>query len=198
MTLDFDKANGLVPAIIQDAMTNKVLMLGYLNEEAWEKTTREGVVTFFSRTRNRLWTKGETSGNFLHVVDVEVDCDQDTVLIKVKPDGPVCHTGTDTCFKDSNRQDLTFLSYLQKFLQERHTAMPEGSYTTRLFQSGTPKIAQKVGEEAVELVIESLLADNEEAFLGEAADLIYHLLVLLIDRGNTLDEVARVLESRHQ
>ena len=146
--LDFNKMGGLIPAIIQDVDTQKVLMLGYMNEEAYQKTLESGIVTFYSRSRQTLWTKGETSGNFLHVVSVKADCDQDTLLIEVHPDGPVCHTGTDTCWGDVNRQDILFLKELQDFIEKRHQEMPEGSYTTSLFQSGINKIAQKVGEEA--------------------------------------------------
>ena len=153
--LDFNKMGGLIPAIIQDVDTQKVLMLGYMNEEAYQKTLESGIVTFYSRSRQTLWTKGETSGNFLHVVSIKADCDQDTLLIEVHPDGPVCHTGTDTCWGDVNRQDILFLKELQDFIEKRHQEMPEGSYTTSLFQSGINKIAQKVGEEAVETLIEA-------------------------------------------
>ena len=153
MNLDFEKMGGLIPAIIQDNYTQKVLMLGFMNEEAYQKTVETGKVTFFSRTKNRLWTKGEESGNFLNVIDIKVDCDNDTLLIQVDPIGPVCHTGTDTCWGDKNSQDIMFLKVLQDFIDKRHEEMPEGSYTTSLFKSGVNKMAQKVGEEAVEAVI---------------------------------------------
>ncbi len=200
--MDFKKLNGLIPAIIQDASTDTVLMLGFMNSEALEKTREEGKVTFFSRTKNRLWTKGEESGNFLHVVEILEDCDQDTVLIKANPAGPVCHTGSDTCFneKNSSSQDpesLAFISELQQVIHTRKAEMPEGSYTTSLFNEGINKIAQKVGEEAVELVIESK-DDNDELFLNEAADLLYHLLVLLTEKGKDISDVVSVLEQRHK
>ena len=153
--LDFDKMNGLVPAIIQDADTAKVLMLGFMNREAYDKTVETGKVTFFSRTKNRLWTKGEESGNYLNVVSMKEDCDKDTLLIQVHPVGPVCHTGTDTCWGEKNEQPVMFLKLLQDFIDKRHAEMPEGSYTTSLFRSGVNKMAQKVGEEAVETVIEA-------------------------------------------
>jgi phosphoribosyl-ATP pyrophosphohydrolase len=197
MNIDFDKLNGLIPAIIQDNSTNKVLMLGFMNKEAYEKTVNEKLVTFYSRTKNRLWTKGEESGNCLDVVEITPDCDNDTVLIKVNPRGPVCHTGTDTCFNEINANPVAFLGYLQDFIQNRKETMPEGSYTTKLFQRGINKIAQKVGEEAVELVIESK-DDNEELFLNEAADLMYHLLVLLTAKGYHINDVVKVLQSRHK
>ncbi|MDP4207781.1 MAG: bifunctional phosphoribosyl-AMP cyclohydrolase/phosphoribosyl-ATP diphosphatase HisIE [Bacteroidota bacterium] len=197
MNIDFDKLNGLIPAIIQDNSTNKVLMLGFMNKEAYEKTVNEKLVTFYSRTKNRLWTKGEESGNCLDVVEITPDCDNDTVLIKVNPRGPVCHTGTDTCFNEINANPVAFLGYLQDFIQHRKETMPEGSYTTKLFQRGINKIAQKVGEEAVELVIESK-DDNEELFLNEAADLMYHLLVLLTAKGYHINDVVKVLQSRHK
>ena len=178
MTLDFSKMGGLIPAIIQDADTQKVLMLGYMNEEAYQKTLDTGIVTFFSRTRQTLWTKGETSGNFLHIVSIKADCDQDTLLIQVHPDGPVCHTGTDTCWGEENKQDILFLKDLQDFIDKRHQEMPEGSYTTSLFQSGINKIAQKVGEEAVETIIEACNG-TDERLIYEGSDLLYHLIVLL-------------------
>lgn len=198
MKIDFQKGQGLVPAVIQDDQTGKVLMLGYMNQDALSKTLVEGKVTFFSRSKSRLWTKGETSGNFLLVREVLADCDQDTLLIKVKPVGPACHTGSDTCFDESNQDALPFLAYLHGFLQQRKDQLPEGSYTTRLFEAGIPKIAQKVGEEAVELVIEALQQNNEERLLDEAADLMYHLMVLLIERGYSLSDVAAILRKRHQ
>jgi phosphoribosyl-ATP pyrophosphohydrolase/phosphoribosyl-AMP cyclohydrolase len=197
-TIDFSKGNGLVPVIVQDYLTNKVLMLAYMNEEALEKTQKEKIVTFYSRSKSRLWTKGETSGNYLHVKEILSDCDKDTLLIKVKPAGPACHTGSDTCFSEENISRIEFLAELEDFLSCRKNELPEGSYTTHLFNSGTPKIAQKVGEEAVELVIESLLKDNDDDFLNESADLVYHLIVLLLNRGYKLEDVAAVLKSRHK
>lgn len=197
MNLDFTKLNGLIPAIIQDSKTNKVLMLGFMNQEAYEKTVREKQVTFFSRTKNRLWTKGEESGNFLDVVEITPDCDNDTVLIKANPRGPVCHTGADTCFNEDNADNVLFLQYLQDLIDTRKAEMPEGSYTTKLFQKGINKIAQKVGEEAVELVIESK-DENDDLFLNEAADLIFHLLVLLTAKNYRIEDVIKVLQSRHK
>lgn len=193
--LDFTKGDGLIPAIIQDATTNKVLMLGYMNAEALQRTMDEKVVTFFSRSKNRLWTKGETSGNFLHVVEMTADCDIDTVLIKARPDGPTCHTGADTCFDEVNQPD-SFLWKLEKVIQDRKANPKEGSYTTSLFNRGINKVAQKVGEEAVELVIEAK-DDNEELFLGEAADLLYHYLILLAAKDYRLQDVIATLEKRH-
>jgi phosphoribosyl-ATP pyrophosphohydrolase/phosphoribosyl-AMP cyclohydrolase len=195
--MNFEKLNGLVPAIIQDSKTRKVLMLGFMNEEAMARTRKEGKVTFFSRTKNRLWTKGEESGNFLHVEEILEDCDKDTVLIKARPEGPVCHTGSDTCFDEVNLSGIGFLSTLQDLITSRKKEMPEGSYTTSLFQSGINKMAQKVGEEAVELVIESK-DSNDELFLNEAADLVYHLQVLLTARGFGISDVAGILEKRHR
>lgn len=194
--IDFDKTQGLVPAIIQDATTNKVLMLGYMNAEALQRTMDEKVVTFFSRSKNRLWTKGETSGNFLHAVEMIADCDNDTVLIKARPDGPTCHTGADTCFDEENQAD-NFLRKLEGVIQDRKANPKEGSYTTSLFNKGINKVAQKVGEEAVELVIEAK-DNNEELFLGEAADLLYHYLILLTAKGYQLEDVIDVLEKRHR
>ena len=188
---------GLIPAIIQDSCTGKVLMLGFMNEEALAKTQEIGKVTFFSRTKNRLWTKGETSGNFLNVVSIAVDCDNDTLLIKVKPVGPVCHTGSDTCFGETNETDLFFLSYLQDFIDRRKQEMPEGSYTTSLFKKGVNRMAQKVGEEAVETVIEATNG-TDEGFLYEASDLIYHLIVLLTSKGHRIEELAQELKKRHK
>ena len=197
MKLDFEKMGGLIPAIIQDSCTGKVLMLGFMNEEALSKTQETGKVTFFSRTKNRLWTKGETSGNFLNVVSIAVDCDNDTLLIKVKPVGPVCHTGSDTCFGETNQTDLFFLSYLQDFIDKRKAEMPEGSYTTSLFKKGVNRMAQKVGEEAVETVIEATNG-TDEGFLYEASDLIYHLIVLLTSKGHRIEELAQELKKRHK
>ena len=192
---DFSK--GLIPAIIQDAKTQKVLMLGYMNEEAYLKTITEKRVTFFSRSKNRLWTKGETSENYLEVVNHLVDCDQDTILIQANPEGPTCHTGTDTCFNEPNQDNAAWLDYLKHVIRTRKNETAEKSYTASLFQKGTHKIAQKVGEEAVELVIEALMK-NDELFKGEAADLVFHLLVLLEDRGIGLEEVIKLLQERHQ
>jgi len=192
---DFSK--GLIPAIIQDAKTQKVLMLGYMNEEAYLKTIAEKRVAFFSRSKNRLWTKGETSENYLQVVNILVDCDQDTILIQANPEGPTCHTGADTCFNESNQDNAAWLDYLKHDIRSRKNETAEKSYTASLFQKGTHKIAQKVGEEAVELVIEALMK-NDELFKGEAADLLFHLLVLLEDRGIGLEEVIKLLQERHQ
>jgi phosphoribosyl-ATP pyrophosphohydrolase/phosphoribosyl-AMP cyclohydrolase len=197
MTIDFQKVDGLVPAIIQDEFTSKVLMMGYMNQEALTKTEESGQVTFFSRTKNRLWTKGEESGNFLNVVSIAVDCDHDTLLIKVHPVGPVCHTGTDTCWNEKNEADITFLKYLQDFIKVRFQEMPEGSYTTSLFKKGVNRMAQKVGEEAVETVIEACNG-TVEGFLYEASDMLYHLIVLLTSKGYSLDDLARELKKRHK
>ena len=197
MTIDFQKSNGLVPAIIQDDQTSKVLMLGYMNEEAFAKTQESGQVTFFSRTKNRLWTKGEESGNFLNVVSIAVDCDNDTLLIKVNPVGPVCHTGAATCWNEENNGGIGFLKYLQDFIGLRYKEMPEGSYTTSLFQKGVNRMAQKVGEEAVETVIEATNG-TEEGFIYEASDLIYHLIVLLTSKGYNLDTLGNELKKRHK
>lgn len=193
--IDFSKLNGLVPCIAQDAETHVVLMLGFMNQEALARTLEEKRVTFFSRSKNRLWTKGETTGNYLHLVDIVADCDQDTLLIKVKPAGPVCHTGADTCFKESNQ--VWDLSSLEKVIEDRRANPKPGSYTTTLFQSGMNKIAQKVGEEAVELVIEAK-DTNDELFLNEAADLMYHYLVLIQAKGHSLQDVVKVLRERHK
>jgi len=195
--MDFDKMDGLVPAVIQDNVSAKVLMLGFMNREAYEKTKSEGRVTFFSRTKNRLWTKGEESGNFLDVKEIIEDCDQDTLLIKVQPHGPVCHTGSDTCFSEKNDPGILFLRRLQDLIATRKKEMPANSYTTKLFEAGINKIAQKVGEEAVELVIEAK-DDNDTLFLNESADLLYHLLVLLTQKGFDLSDVVRILEERHK
>lgn len=193
--IDFAKQNGLVPCIIQDAATNVVLMLGFMNEEAFRKTLDEKRVTFFSRSKNRLWTKGETSGNFFHLVDILLDCDQDTLLVKVNPVGPACHTGADTCFDETNAK--WDLSSLETIIKDRKANPKKGSYTTTLFDSGMNKIAQKVGEEAVELVIEAK-DDNQELFLNEAADLMYHYLVLLNAKGFSLSDVENILKTRHK
>jgi phosphoribosyl-AMP cyclohydrolase / phosphoribosyl-ATP pyrophosphohydrolase len=192
--LDFAKSNGLIPCIVQDVSTQTVLMLGYMNKEALEKTLREKRLTFFSRTKNRLWTKGETSGNYLNFVDCLMDCDQDTLLFKVSPVGPACHTGADTCFNEKN--ESSSLDFLEAIIQERKANPKPGSYTNQLLDSGMNKIAQKVGEEAVELVIEA--KDNDkDLFLGEAADLMYHYQVLLAAKGFKLADVIKVLRDRH-
>ncbi|WP_091544162.1 bifunctional phosphoribosyl-AMP cyclohydrolase/phosphoribosyl-ATP diphosphatase HisIE [Thermoflexibacter ruber] len=195
--LNFEKASGLMPAIIQDAATNKVLMLGYMNQEAFEKTQKEQIVTFYSRSKQRLWTKGETSGNFLKVKEILLDCDGDTLLIKVKPTGVVCHTGSDTCFNEVNQGKIAFLQHLQEVIRERKLQPSENSYTSKLFGKGINKIAQKVGEEAVELVIEAK-DENMNLFNNEAADLLFHFLVLLEAKGSSLDEVIDVLQERHK
>lgn len=195
--IDFNKSGGLVPAIIQDSRSGIVLMLGYMNREAYEKTVKEKKVTFFSRSRQKLWTKGETSGNFLTVKEILTDCDKDTLLIKAVPAGPVCHTGADTCFNEVNQFDsLVFLQSLETLIQERKRELPEKSYTTRLFREGISKISQKVGEEAVETIIEAMKEDKEH-FKEESADLIYHLLVLATALNVTLSEIVSVLEKRH-
>ena len=197
MTIDFEKMGGLVPAIIQDAVTQKVLMLGFMNEEAYQKTIDTKHVTFWSRTRNTLWTKGETSGNFLNLVDIKVDCDNDTLLIQAHPDGPTCHTGTDTCWGEDNvPSPLLFLTELQDFINRRKEEMPEGSYTTKLFKEGINKIAQKVGEEALETVIEATNGTNDH-LVYEASDLLYHLLVMLTEKGLRIEDVAQELQKRH-
>ena len=194
--LDFQKNDGLIPVIIQDDQTSKVLMLGYMNADALEKTLLEKRVTFFSRSKQRLWTKGESSGSFLNLVSLAKDCDNDTLLVKVNPVGPVCHTGADTCFEETNRSD-NFLLHLEKVIQDRRDNPSGKSYTTSLFKKGINKVAQKVGEEAVELVIEA--KDNDkDLFIGEAADLMYHYLVLLAAKNYTLEEVIEVLKSRHK
>ena len=197
MDLDFNKMDGLIPAIIQDNFTSKVLMLGFMNKEAYEKTVASGKVTFFSRTKNRLWTKGEESGNFLNVVSIKEDCDKDTLLIKVKPVGPVCHTGADTCWNEDNTEDIMFLKYLQDFIYKRHEEMPEKSYTTSLFNSGVNRMAQKVGEEAVETVIEATNG-TDDRLIYEASDLVYHLIVLLTSKGYRIEDLARELKKRHK
>lgn len=196
MQPDFNKMDGLVPAIIQDSYTQKVLMLGFMNKEAYEKTLTTGKVTFYSRTKQRLWTKGETSGNFLEVVSIKSDCDNDTLLIQAHPTGPVCHTGTDTCWGEKNEQDIMFLKELQDFIDKRHEEMPEKSYTTSLFKSGVNKMAQKVGEEAVETIIEACNG-TDERLIYEGADLLYHLIVLLTSKGYRIEDLARELKERH-
>jgi len=198
MKIDFSKdKDGLVPAIIQDAETRNVLMLGYMNEEALEKTKETKKVTFFSRNKQRLWTKGEESGNFLHLIDLKVDCDNDTLLISVNPEGPTCHTGTDTCWGEKNTLEMTFLDTLEEVIADRRSNPEnEKSYVASLFRSGMNKIAQKVGEEAVEVVIEAK-DDNDDLFLNESADLLFHYLILLQAKGYRLSDVTRILSSRH-
>ena len=208
MEIDFDKMQGLVPAIIQDAETRQVLMLGYMDRQAYDLTVMTGKVTFWSRTRKTTWTKGETSGNYLHVVDIKNDCDNDTLLIRVNPVGPVCHTGTDTCWGEKNEpmhnttastengNPLLFLSELQDFIEERHRQMPEGSYTTSLFRDGLNRMAQKVGEEALELVIEAVNG-TDERMIYEGSDMLYHLLVLMTSKGLRREQMAKELMLRH-
>lgn len=197
LKIDFNKCGGLVPAIIQDATTKVVLMLGYMNEEALNKTQETGLVTFFSRSRQCLWTKGETSGNYLHLVDIKVDCDNDTLLIQATPDGPTCHKGTDTCWGEENKPNpLLFLSELSDFIEKRHEEMPEGSYTTSLFKDGLNRMAQKVGEEALELVIEATNGTNDR-LIYEGSDMLYHLIVLLTSKGLRIEDMARELMERH-
>ena len=197
MDIDFEKSGGLVPAIIQDADTKTVLMLGYMNTEAYEKTIDTGLVTFYSRSRKCLWTKGETSNNFLHLVDIKVDCDNDTLLVKVHPDGPTCHKGTDTCWGEENEKSpLLFLAELSDFIEKRHQEMPEGSYTTSLFRDGLNRMAQKVGEEALELVIEATNGTNDR-LIYEGSDMLYHLIVLLTHKGLRIEDMAAELRERH-
>ena len=197
MNINFEKSGGLVPAIIQDSVTGKVLMLGYMNEESFAKTQESGRVCFYSRTRQCLWTKGETSGNYLNVVSIKAECDQDTLLIQVKPCGPVCHTGTDTCWGEENQPNvLHFLTELQDFINKRHEEMPEGSYTTSLFKDGVNRMAQKVGEEALEACIEACNGTNER-LVYEASDMLYHLIVLLTSKGLRIEQVIEELASRH-
>jgi len=197
MKIDFEKCGGLVPAIIQDARTKNVLMLGYMNQKAYDKTIKTKKVTFFSRSRQCLWTKGETSGNFLNLVDVKIDCDNDTLLVRAIPDGPTCHKGTDTCWGEDNEMNpLLFLTELQDFINRRHEEMPEGSYTTSLFKDGINRIAQKVGEEALETVIEATNGSNEK-LIYEASDMIYHLIVMLTSKGLRIEDVAAELARRH-
>ncbi|MEY8779729.1 bifunctional phosphoribosyl-AMP cyclohydrolase/phosphoribosyl-ATP diphosphatase HisIE [Allomuricauda sp. XS_ASV26] len=198
MQIDFNKnSDGLVPAIIQDATTKNVLMLGYMDQEAFNKTQETGKVTFFSRSKNRLWTKGEESGNFLELVSMKVDCDKDTLLVQVNPAGPTCHTGTDTCWDEENTPNFSFLSELENVIASRkENKEDEKSYVASLFRKGINKIAQKVGEEAVETVIEAK-DDNEELFLNESADLLFHYLILLQAKGYTLKDIEKVLIERH-
>jgi phosphoribosyl-ATP pyrophosphohydrolase/phosphoribosyl-AMP cyclohydrolase len=197
MEIDFKKYNdGLVPAIVQDFTTQKILMLGFMNEESLAKTIAENKVTFFSRSKKRLWTKGEESGNFLLLKNISVDCDNDTLLIKAEPLGPVCHTGAHTCFNEKNVKE-DFLYQLEDIIKQRKTASPDESYVAKLFSKGINKIAQKVGEEAVEMVIEAK-DNNEELFLNESADLLFHYLMLLNAKGYTLQDIINVLEQRHK
>ena len=197
MEIDFKKMNGLVPAIIQDYKTKNVLMLGFMNEESYNKTIETKKVTFWSRSRNCLWTKGETSGNFLNLVSIKVDCDNDTLLVEVIPNGPTCHKGTDTCWGEENKYNpILFLSELQDFITKRHQEMPEGSYTTKLFRDGVNKMAQKVGEEALETVIEATNGTDEH-LVYEASDMLYHLLVLLTSKGLRIENVVEELHKRH-
>ncbi len=197
MEIDFQKGGGLVPAIIQDCYSSKVLMLGFMNEEALQKTLETKRVTFYSRSKKRLWTKGEESGHYLELQSLQADCDKDTLLVKVKPLGPVCHTGSDTCWGESNSDGLAFLAYLQDFIKMRHETMPEASYTTSLFRKGVNRMAQKVGEEAVETVIEATNG-SDEGFIYEASDLLYHLIVLLRSKGYSLSDLGEELKKRHK
>ncbi len=197
MNIDFEKMGGLVPAIIQDADTRQVLMLGFMNQEAYDKTLLTGKVTFWSRSRQTLWTKGETSGNYLDLVSISADCDNDTLLVRVHPHGPTCHTGTDTCWGEENSASpLQFLAELQDFIEKRKHDMPEDSYTTSLFSKGINKIAQKVGEEALETVIEATNGTPEH-LVYEASDLLYHLIVLLTEKGLRIEDIADELHRRH-
>ena len=197
MEIDFKKQGGLVPAIIQDNITNNVLMLGYMNEDAYEQTLKTGKVTFWSRSRQCLWTKGETSGNFLNLVSIKSDCDNDTLLVRVNPVGPACHLGTDTCWGEKNETNpLLFLTELQDFINKRHEEMPEGSYTTSLFKDGLNRMAQKVGEEALEAVIEATNGTNER-LIYEASDMFYHRIVLLTSKGLRIEDIAKELQVRH-
>jgi phosphoribosyl-ATP pyrophosphohydrolase/phosphoribosyl-AMP cyclohydrolase len=195
MNIDFNKTDGLVPVVIQDEQTLEVLMLGYMNQEAYDKTVRENIVTFFSRSKQRLWTKGETSNNFLHVKSIHLDCDNDTLLVKVKADGPTCHTGDRTCFKTAYNQN--FILQLEQIVADRYENPVEGSYVNKLRQKGLNKIAQKVGEEGVETVI-AALAETETDLINEASDLVFHLIVLLREKGLNLETIAKNLEKRHQ
>jgi len=198
MNIDYNKNNGLVPAIIQDASTKSVLMLGYMNEEAFKQTIETNLVTFFSRSKQRLWTKGEESGNVLHLVDIKLDCDNDTLLVTVNPKGPTCHKGSDTCWGESNLKNYGFLSELQNVITDRKdNANSQDSYVASLFKSGINKIAQKVGEEAVEMVIEAK-DDNDDLFLNESADLLFHYLILLQAKGFKLEDIVSTLEKRQK
>jgi phosphoribosyl-ATP pyrophosphohydrolase/phosphoribosyl-AMP cyclohydrolase len=196
MKIDFEKGNGLVPVIVQHYKTNTVLMLGYMNEEALNKTNEIGKVTFYSRSKNRLWTKGETSGNFLILKDILIDCDQDTILVKADPIGPTCHTGSYTCFNEVEKTENDFLYQLEAIIADRKANPTDKSYTASLFKKGINKIAQKVGEEATEVVIEAM-DDNNELLKEETSDLLYHLLVLLAEKNISLNEISEVLRKRH-
>lgn len=197
MDVDFNKMGGLVPAIVQDANTKTVLMLGYMNEEALRKTIETKKVTFWSRSRNELWTKGETSGNFLNLVDIKSDCDNDALLVKAIPNGPTCHKGTDTCWAETNESNpMLFLSFLQDFIEKRKEEMPEGSYTTSLFKGGVNRMAQKMGEEALEAVIEACNGSDEK-LVYEGSDMLYHLIVLLTEKGLRIEDLAKELIKRH-
>lgn len=195
--IDFDKVNGLIPAVIQDAQTGKVLMLGYMNDEAVLKTIDTKKVTFFSRSKKRLWTKGETSKNYLNLVSISIDCDNDALLVKVNPDGPTCHRGDDTCWEEENTNDMEFLNYLTQVIKKRRHSDPSESYTATLFSKGINKVAQKVGEEAVEVVIEAK-DDNDDLFKNESADLLFHYMMLLEAKGFTLSDIIKVLKERHK
>ena len=198
MNINFTKyADGLVPAIVQDVNTKNVLMLGFMNQEAIDATLSQQKVTFFSRTKNRLWTKGEESGNFLNYISMEIDCDNDSLLILANPIGPVCHKGTDTCWGTENKNDLSFLANLEQVIAHRQTAAPDSSYVASLFAKGMNKIAQKVGEEAVEMVIEAK-DNNDDLFLDESADLLFHYLILLRAKGFSLTDIVKVLKERHK
>jgi phosphoribosyl-AMP cyclohydrolase / phosphoribosyl-ATP pyrophosphohydrolase len=195
MNIDFNKTDGLVPVIIQDEQTLEVLMLGYMNQEAYDKTVAENIVTFYSRSKSRLWTKGETSGNYMHVKDIHIDCDNDTLLIKVKADGPTCHTGSRSCFKTEYNHNFIF--ELENVVNDRYANPKEGSYVNKLQAKGLNKIAQKVGEESVETVI-AALAETETDLINEASDLVFHLIVLLREKGLSLEKIAKNLEERHR
>lgn len=197
MTIKYDETTGLIPAIIQDAQTNNVLMLGYMNQEAYESTLKSKKVTFYSRSKQRLWTKGEESGNILNLVDIKNDCDNDTLLVRVKPQGPTCHKGTDTCWGETNHTNFGFLSTLEEVIKNRKDNPSDSSYVASLFKKGINKVAQKVGEEAVEVVIEAK-DDNEKLFLDESADLLFHYMILLQAKGYTLSDVEAVLKERHK
>ena len=197
LVVDFDKNNGLIPAIIQDAKTKNVLMMGYMNRESLQKTLETNLVTFYSRSRKTFWTKGETSGNYLHLVDIQSDCDNDTLLVQAHPDGPVCHLGTDTCWGSENTLQCGFLTQLEAIITDRISHPSEASYTSRLVRKGINRVAQKVGEEAVEVVIEA--KDNDDnLFLNESADLLYHYLILLQAKGHKLKDVIEILSSRNK
>ena len=197
MNIDFNKINGLVPAIIQDVETKNVLMLGYMNHDAYKKTIETNRVTFFSRSKQRLWTKGEKSSNYLNLVSIDIDCDNDTLLVMVKPSGPTCHTGADTCWNKENIANYGFLSKLEDVIAERRDDMSDKSYTASLFKKGINKIAQKVGEEAIEVVIEAK-DNNDNLFLNESADLLFHYLILLQAKGFKLNDVVEVLNKRYR